>query len=148
MKKIILTTDLSDESKLAFTLAKKLAVAFSSKIMLLCVIEDPTHATMAAALDFPVFPDPETLRKLSAKIEVELQELAKKELASVDHAHVLLQASGSVHAEIIKFAKDQGADLIVMSTHGRTGFSRLLLGSVTEKVVREAHIPVLTVPAT
>jgi nucleotide-binding universal stress UspA family protein len=47
--------------------------------------------------------------------------------------------------EIVRAADDLHADLIVMSTHGRTGFSHVLLGSVAEKVVRYARCPVLTV---
>lgn len=49
-------------------------------------------------------------------------------------------------ARIIEVAESIQADLLVMGTHGRGGFERLLLGSVTEKVVRSAHCPVLTVP--
>jgi nucleotide-binding universal stress UspA family protein len=52
---------------------------------------------------------------------------------------------GSPHVEILRRAEKIGADLIVMGTHGRSGFAHLLLGSVAEKVVRTAPIPVLTV---
>ena len=51
----------------------------------------------------------------------------------------------NVHHEILKRAEELPADLIVMGTHGRSGFQRLLLGSVTEKVLRTARQPVLTV---
>jgi nucleotide-binding universal stress UspA family protein len=54
---------------------------------------------------------------------------------------------GSVPGEIIRFATDLRADLVVMGTHGRSGFERLMLGSVAEKVLRKAPCPVLTVPA-
>jgi nucleotide-binding universal stress UspA family protein len=47
--------------------------------------------------------------------------------------------------EIVRFAKTEGFDLIVMGTHGRTGIKHALLGSITEKVVRTASCPVLTV---
>ena len=57
--------------------------------------------------------------------------------------HVLLE--GDPAAEIIHYARDAGMDLIVMGTHGRTGVDRLLVGSVTEKVMREAHCSVLAV---
>lgn len=52
---------------------------------------------------------------------------------------------GSPHREIVEYAEDHGVDLIVMGTHGRTGLGRLLLGSVTEKVVRVSPVPVLTI---
>ena len=54
-------------------------------------------------------------------------------------------AVGSAHKEIVGVAKEKNASMIVMATHGRTGFSRALIGSVTEKVVRNAPCPVFTV---
>jgi len=56
--------------------------------------------------------------------------------------------SGSPHKQLIDYAERHGIDLIVMGTHGRTGLDRYLLGSVTERVVRTADMPVLTVRVT
>lgn len=53
---------------------------------------------------------------------------------------------GEPHEEICRFAEACGADLVVMATHGRTGLTRLLMGSVTERVIRTSSVPVLTVP--
>jgi nucleotide-binding universal stress UspA family protein len=53
---------------------------------------------------------------------------------------------GGVVAEIVRLARDLPADLVVMGTHGASGFERLMMGSVTEKVLRKAPCPVLTVP--
>lgn len=57
-------------------------------------------------------------------------------------------AHGTPHREIIDYVGDRDIDIVVMGTHGRTGLDRYLLGSVTEKVVRLAEVPVLTVPLT
>ncbi len=57
--------------------------------------------------------------------------------------HVFLD--GDPASEIVRYAVDAGIDLIVMGTHGRTGLERLLVGSVTERVMREAHCSVLAV---
>jgi nucleotide-binding universal stress UspA family protein len=57
--------------------------------------------------------------------------------------HVLLQ--GDPAGEIVRYGKDGGADLIVIGTHGRTGMERLLMGSVAEKVLRDASCSVLVV---
>jgi nucleotide-binding universal stress UspA family protein len=53
---------------------------------------------------------------------------------------------GAPHQAILDYADEHGVDLVVMGTHGRTGLDRMLLGSVAEKVVRLAPVPVLTVP--
>lgn len=52
---------------------------------------------------------------------------------------------GSPHREIVRYAEQEGCDLVVMGTHGRGGIDRLLLGSVAEKVVRASNVPVMTV---
>jgi nucleotide-binding universal stress UspA family protein len=52
---------------------------------------------------------------------------------------------GVAHKEIVRFSEENGADLVVMGTHGRTGLEHVLLGSVAERVVRMATMPVLTV---
>jgi nucleotide-binding universal stress UspA family protein len=62
----------------------------------------------------------------------------------VEHEGVLSE-SASPHGEILHAAKEKGADLIVLGTHGRTGVPHLLFGSVAERVVRQATCPVLTV---
>lgn len=55
--------------------------------------------------------------------------------------------TGSAHKAITQYADEIDADAIVMTTHGRTGLKRLLFGSVTESVVRNADIPVITIPS-
>jgi nucleotide-binding universal stress UspA family protein len=55
-------------------------------------------------------------------------------------------ARGTPHSAILEYVDENGVDLIVMGTHGRTGLDRYLLGSVTEKIVRMAEVPVVTVP--
>jgi nucleotide-binding universal stress UspA family protein len=60
----------------------------------------------------------------------------------VDHEYRLLK--GEPAREIVRAAKDDAVDLIVLSTHGRTGLGRVLMGSVAESIVRRAHCPVLT----
>ena len=55
-------------------------------------------------------------------------------------------AQGTPHRALLDYAAENGVDIVVMGTHGRTGVDRYLLGSVTEKVVRLSDVPVLTVP--
>jgi nucleotide-binding universal stress UspA family protein len=69
-----------------------------------------------------------------------------KELAGGNFAVRTRLASGAPYEEILKISRRENADLIVMGTHGRTGFTHVMLGSVAEKVVRLSTCPVLTVP--
>jgi nucleotide-binding universal stress UspA family protein len=62
---------------------------------------------------------------------------------SIPFSHILLE--GDPAAEIVRYASEAGLDLIVMGTHGRTGTDRLLMGSVAEKVLRDAPCSVLVV---
>jgi len=147
MKKILVTTDLSEESKHAFGPALELTQALNGKLQLLAVIEDPAHAAFAYALDFPLYPDPDIHKQVLAKVQNDLQDLAKIHFAGIDCTCTVIEATAGVHLEIVEFAAANGSDLIIMATHGRTGFSHLLIGSVAERVVREAKCPVLVVPS-
>jgi len=73
----------------------------------------------------------------------ELLRVSQSELLGVDHETLL--RFGHPAKEIIAGEAATNADLVVMATHGRTGISHLVLGSVAEKVVRESSCPVLTV---
>ena len=146
MKTIIVTTDLSDESKSAFPLAKKLAAKFNAQLILLAVIEDLSQAAMAYAMDFPVMPDADLQRQLIDRVNKELLETRKENFADMACECLVYEAHAPVHSEIVKIAKEKNADLLILATHGRTGIGRLFIGSVAEKVVREAQCPVLTVP--
>lgn len=147
MPAILVTTDLSKESLVALEHVKSIAQRDQSKVFLLCVVEDSSHAAMAYALDFPVLPDPQLQRDLAARLQRELQAIAAKYLSGLNTHVEVLEAVNPVHTEILTFAERNQIDLIVMATHGRMGIKHLLIGSVTERVVRESRCPVLVVPA-
>jgi nucleotide-binding universal stress UspA family protein len=116
--------------------AKRLADQFDASITLVHVL-DPIHA--------PGRYDSAKLRPLRA----EALRDARQKLADLANDHDDLPhevISGVIHTAIVKFAKKIDADLIVMSSHGRSGVKRLLAGSATENVVRTARCPVLVVP--
>lgn len=146
MRKIMVTTDLSDDSYLAFPAAVAQAKAFGASVTIVAMIEDPAQAAMIYALDFPVQPDMEVQQQLKNRVLEDLKKIKNQYFSEVESQAVVHEATGPVHTEIINFAKNNDFDLLVISTHGRTGLSRMLIGSVAEKVVRESSIPVLTVP--
>lgn len=136
-KNILIPIDLSSYSLVAVQYGQEVAELFDAEIVLLHVDGNDRNKQQSAS---PTAPH-ETRRK-------ELVEIIQRLLIN----HNLVQRSlkievrfGSPVREIIHAAEELQADLIVMSTHGRTGLRHVLMGSVAEKVVRFAKCPVLTV---
>lgn len=142
-KHILCPVDFSETSIRALTYAAALATWYDAQLEVLHVVpafeegvvSEPSGRTSEPGR--PVSRD-EIVSEIRRSIEsVHATRLSPKVLAQEGRAHEL----------IVHRARAQPADLIVMGTHGRSGFNRLLLGSVTEKVLRTATCPVLTVPA-
>lgn len=144
--KLIITTDLSPESFSAFAVAKEYAKALNCEIEIVSVLEDPVQAAMVYAMEYPVFPGIEIQKQLVERVHKELETISKEHFAGMNVKLTVREAQGPVHAEITSYAKSQDAKLLVISTHGRSGFKGLLIGSVAERVARHAQSPVLIVP--
>jgi universal stress protein A len=140
IRHILAPTDFSDYSKQALSDALELAQTFGAKLSLLHVVEPSpylgefTPPTMGADL----LSDLE--RQASAALA---QLLPDAQEAKVEVTRAV--AIGSPSQTIVETAEAEHVDLIVMATHGRTGLSHLLIGSVAERVVRTAPCPVLTI---
>jgi universal stress protein A len=141
-QKILVPTDFSPHSGEAMRVACSLSKAFSAPLTLLAVYQP---AIMPLVPEGALFPRPEDLAADVARANARLNEWVKEAMAggAVEASASLRQ--GVPFAEIIAEARSGAFDLIVMGTHGRTGLSHALLGSVTEKVVRKAPCAVLTV---
>ena len=141
IQKILVATDFSPCSEPALKYAAELALGMQATLYVLHVAE---HSGDGGDLDSSkyIIPDyiSEVERKLKERLNRSVNEL---KLKGVD-AHPLLVA-GRAYADIVSTAEDLAVDLIVIATHGRTGFSHLVFGSTAEKVVRLASCPVLTV---
>jgi universal stress protein A len=102
------------------------------------------HMLHVVTLSYPLLTSaPFLISRARECAYIQLQEIARESLGNVDHRLVL--KTGPPAELIIKTAQELKADVVVMATHGRTGVSRLFLGSVTEKVVRASPCPVLTI---
>jgi nucleotide-binding universal stress UspA family protein len=137
IRTILHPTDFSGPSGLAFQTACALARDCGARLVVLHVAEFPANVYPEAtrhedpALRHPALWDKvRQLRPPSPEVPVE---------------HRL--AGGDAAAEVVRAAREAGSDLIVMGTHGRSGLKHLLMGSVAERVVRQAPCPVLTVKA-
>jgi nucleotide-binding universal stress UspA family protein len=134
-RKILHPHDFSKFAVNAFHLACALARDHAAKVVVLHVnpLPPPAPLPMGAAR---VFEDEELA------LEEKLQEL-KSPYPHVDIEFIV--QTGDVVEDVVRFAKAEDCDLIVMGTHGRTGVNRLLMGSVAEQVTRRADCPVVTV---
>lgn len=142
-KMILVPTDFGEPSEAALDYAVELAGAFGAEIALMHAYEIPIigmpDGTIVATAEL-------TSRLLDgAKIGLDRQIEARSASRIVMRAII---KQGDACSMINETASELGAGLIVMGTHGRRGLPRALIGSVAEKVVRTAHVPVLTIHAT
>jgi universal stress protein A len=145
-KKILVPTDNSKNSKEAFKYAVDLAKKHDSMIYVLHVI-DISYIEEAGRFETSYFKLPNGYgENLLQEGKAETDEFIKEGLGENQELRIERYIrKGNPYTEIVNFAKEIGSDLIIMGTHGRTGLSHVLMGSITEKIVRKAHCPVLTV---
>lgn len=141
-EKILVPVDFALHSAEAIRRAVDLAQHYSASLTLIYVYEPLDYALPEG---YALYTPEQTGRLMNDFKErlLKLQREAEALGVSVE-SHVL---NGAAALEIVDFAREHGFDLIVMGTHGRTGLSHLLMGSVAERVLRTAHCPVLTVKA-
>lgn len=136
-------TDFSECADSALPYATSLARQMGARLICLHVIEAlmPPVGYAPVAETIPTLDINEQLEESATR---ELPKLAaREECAGLDVEEVL--AHGESASEIVRVAKEREVDLIVISSHGRTGLGRILFGSTAESVVRHAHCPVLVV---
>jgi nucleotide-binding universal stress UspA family protein len=151
IKKILTPTDLSSFSVSGVRYACNLAKALGAEVIVAHAVstsEFTSHATSLKITSSGAEAD-NLLGKLLEHQKQLLRQFCEYHLASVSADLNVQQIVeiGDAHTLIVSWAKDKAADLIVMSTHGRTGLPRMILGSVTEKVLRSASCPVLAIPS-
>jgi universal stress protein A len=141
--RILVPVDFSPHAERAFRYATTLAHRLGAKLALLHVVVDP-FATGAWGAEVYVPNVPELLANLISDAERQLATL-KESAAALGLAVETAVITGSPANVIVEHAKDGGFDLIVMGTHGRTGLSHAVMGSIAERIVRTAPCPVLTI---
>jgi len=150
IERILVPIDFSDHAREALRHAHAVAALYNAGLDLLHVTEAHLHpAFYGEGLDaaYDLAKERKAKEELHALYEEVIRtarsEESRSEPATME-AHV---AAGRPAAEIIRFAEERGSDLVVMSTHGLSGLKRFMMGSVAEKVVRYAPVPVFTVKA-
>lgn len=140
--KVLVSTDFSTAAAKAIPYAVSLAEEYGSELHLVHVVEDSLYYAQFVYDGAPF--DPTVLieglvQDRKKKLETAVAQLPKG-ITVKTHLR-----RGVVATEIMAAAKDVDADVVVIATHGRTGLSHLIFGSVAERVVRECQCPVLTV---
>lgn len=138
--RILFPTDFSERAQVAWSYAKLMSETFSAQLCLLHVLQEP--AAMVPEASIGVAPPAVNLGELTQFAEDALDRLQVDPPGSIGSRSV---RNGPPAAEIVRFAQELEADLIVLGTHGRTGFAHALLGSVAERVVRKAPCAVMTI---
>lgn len=147
MKKILVPTDFSDQAQHAFEVALALARKTGAAIKMLHLVEIP-HATT----DFSATGDIISTNPMNHVYTLNLLEIARKRMAGLkdiaqqENIQVVEEVdTDDIHARIIRTIKEDQVDLVVMGSKGSSGLEEFFIGSNTEKVVREATCPVLTI---
>lgn len=146
LRKVLCPVDMTLEAGSAAEEAANLARALGAELLLLHVMGEPALALgdpMLAPGEVSSFTQPQLIDDYHHEMDRRLTLLGDQFRASGLAVSTLL-LRGSPHEAIVSAADSEHVDLIVMGTHGRRGISHLLLGSVAERVVRTAKVPVMT----
>jgi len=141
INQILVPTDFSENAREALSYAIELAKRCSAKLHLLHTPVIPTYLLM----DLSYSPGPEAVTRILNSAQEALDKQAKS-IADAGVEHFAAIREGTVHEVIRDYAKEHGVDLVVVGTHGRTGVSKLMYGSVTERVLKTVHTPIIVVP--
>ena len=140
IKNILLPTDFSKLSLSAAEYATELAEQYGAKIHLLHVLEKTPPILTIHSLDLS---EKKIIQTIEEEARASLGKAAEKVKGKKDIEVEQVIKKGIDYEEIINYAEEKKADLIIIATHGRTGILHTLLGSVAEKVIRFSKKPVL-----
>ena len=140
-KKILVPTDFSVHADEALDTAIDLAARYGASITLVHAFEPVIYAFPESSGIYQGLQLADAVDDIGKELEKKKQDALARGAKDIEVA----QLSGFPPGEIVEYASAGDFDLIVMGTHGRRGFSHLIMGSVAERVVRLAQCPVLTV---
>lgn len=151
IKKILAPTDMSDSSRAGVRYALELATTLGAEVTVYHVVSSDELMSQSGQSK-NLKPRHSTERVHPLSFIIEKYEIALARFLGKNFKEIIPRVNirervemGIPDTNIVERAKAEGADIIIISTHGRTGLSHVLLGSVTEKVVRNAPCPVISV---
>jgi len=138
VRRVLAPVDFSEASEAAVHHVKEIALTYGAEINLLHAVEEPLYPA-AYGVEPVKFPTLDVIDQ----VEQQLGDLVRVEIG---HEHARIEAQvGHPPTTILEYIDEHDVDLIVIATHGRTGLERVLLGSVTERVLRRSPVPVFIV---
>jgi len=143
IRKILLPTDFSEPSYKALKIAKEMAMHFSAELFFIHVVP-PLPPFAPPPKDKPSFNVTAYVKDLHSSAEKSLQEVIDKKIGNELKAHISV-VHGDVAEKIARHAHKENIDLIIIASHGTTGWKKTFLGSVTEKLVRISIVPTLII---
>jgi nucleotide-binding universal stress UspA family protein len=143
IRSILAPTDFSRHAEAALVYAFAMAERFGSELHLLHVLPEVVAPIAPEPMLLPTLP-PEYYTEAESTARESLAQLVRPEWGKPPRLETVVRWGDTVSA-IVSYANERAIDLIVIATHGRSGLGHVLLGSVAERIVREAPCPVLTV---
>jgi nucleotide-binding universal stress UspA family protein len=150
LTRILAPTDFSKHSGFAMEWAAYMAQCMKADLVLLHVISEEEGKIMeevigeGAVVQIPKGIRQNVVEERQKKMKEQYEMVVSREIKAALKVEQMIRI-GVPFLEVIRTAKERDVDLIVLGTHGRTGLSHVLIGSVAEKVVHHAHCPVLTI---
>lgn len=145
-RKILVPTDFSRDADAAFGYALSIAAKYTARIFLLHVISNTLQRSLSEYCHDPNIVD-RVMNESIVFSNEKLKEAIDRERADRNIRIIPDVRKGQPHEEILKEAAERKIDLIVIASHGETGLKKYLIGSVTEKLLKEAECPVLLIPS-
>ena len=142
IQNILLATDFGESAIEAQRYALALTIPLGAKLHVLHIVKDPHPLPSATGVKAAPVVDP--LPKIISAAEKKLKERIAADRERYPEIRSVVKVGDPV-SQILDYANTHNVDLIILGTHGRSGLSHLIIGSVAEKVVRIAKCPVLTV---
>lgn len=137
--KIVLPTDFSEASMAALDWARKMAAQLDAELHVITIVQSPVIFQPTVSVSYP------TLEDLRGEGMKRLKAFEKEHLGGLDQKTELAVMTGRASDEIVRYAEETDATMIVMATHGHSGLAHIIIGSTTENVVRHATCPVLSI---
>jgi nucleotide-binding universal stress UspA family protein len=143
-KKLLVPLDTSEFAECVLDHVRGMVAAYAIPEVVLLTVTDSEYQPYAGHLDLEVV---RAARERDAKVTLDYLEKVKEALGLSDSMVTTVMHSGMPEVEILQYIEKNGIDVVIMSTQGRSGAAKWLLGSVSERVIRFSPVPVLMVPA-